>query len=182
MSRHVTNAEDVFIFVTVGTDHHPFDRLVDWTERWFVLCEHPLSCLIQKGTSTPPGRCEWVDYLPYCEMERTLRAATAVVCHAGPGTIILSLDLGKRPIVVPRQRALGEHVDDHQTFFARRLSGAGEIELAETEESFRHSLDTAIAHDRPAPRMWRQRTAGASVTRFTELVDEMMASLGAEAD
>ena len=22
------------IFVTVGTDHHPFDRLIEWTDAW----------------------------------------------------------------------------------------------------------------------------------------------------
>ena len=22
------------VFVTVGTDYHPFDRLVDWIDRW----------------------------------------------------------------------------------------------------------------------------------------------------
>ena len=111
-----------------------------------------------------------------------MRAATAVVCHGGPGTIMLALHFGRKPIVVPRQQALGEHVDDHQTVFARRLAAEGEIDLAETEESFRHLLDTAIAHGSPVHRSRRPRATDATVRRFRELVDEMMASPGAEAD
>ena len=25
------------VFVTVGTDHHPFDRLIHWMDRWLEL-------------------------------------------------------------------------------------------------------------------------------------------------
>jgi UDP-N-acetylglucosamine transferase subunit ALG13 len=173
---------DPFIFVVAGTDHHPFDRLVDWTERWLALCEDFVSCLIQGGTSRRPQRAEWVDYLPYAEMERAVRAATAVVSHGGPGTIMLAVHFGKKPIVVPRQQPLGEHVDDHQTAFARRLSAEGEIDLAETEESFRHFLDTAIAHGRREQHISRPRATGATVRRFAEFFDEMMAPPDAEAD
>jgi UDP-N-acetylglucosamine transferase subunit ALG13 len=167
---------DPFIFVTAGTDHHPFDRLIDWSERW--LCERRVSCLIQVGTSRPPARGRWVDYLPYQEVERAMDAATVVVCHGGPGMITLALNFGTKPIVVPRQHALGEHVDDHQTVFARRLAAEGEIDLAETEESFRYALDTAISHGRPAHRARRPRATDATVRRFTELVDEMTAVAG----
>jgi UDP-N-acetylglucosamine transferase subunit ALG13 len=172
----MTETVEPFIFVSAGTDHHPFDRLIDWSERW--LSERPVSCLIQVGTSRPPVRGRWVDYLPHQEVERAVGAATAVVCHGGPGTITLALHFGTRPIVVPRQQALGEHVDDHQMLFARRLAAAGEIDLAETEESFREALDTAVGHSRPAPRARRPRTTDATVRRFTELVDEMMAVAG----
>jgi UDP-N-acetylglucosamine transferase subunit ALG13 len=164
------------IFVTAGTDHHPFDRLIDWSEHW--LCEHPVSCLIQGGTSRPAARGRWVDYLPYQEVERAMRAATVVVCHGGPGSITLALHFGTKPIVVPRRQALGEHVDDHQTIFARRLAAEGEIELAETEESFRHGLDIAMAHGRPAHRTRHPPATDATVRRFTELVDDMMAIAG----
>jgi UDP-N-acetylglucosamine transferase subunit ALG13 len=107
-------------------------------------------------------------------MERRIRAATAVVCHGGPATITLALQVGKRPIVVPRRQALGEHVDDHQADFSRRLSAEGEIDLAETEESFRQFLDTAILHGRPVKRADRRRSIRATVRRFEELVDEML--------
>jgi UDP-N-acetylglucosamine transferase subunit ALG13 len=163
---------DPFIFVTAGTDDHPFDRLIDWSERW--LSERPVSSLIQVGTSRPPRCGRWVDYLPYQEVEQVVRAATAVVCHGGPGTITLALHFGTKPIVVPRRQALGEHVDDHQTLFARRLAHEGEIVLAQTEESFRHALDSAMAPGQPVHRTRRPRATDATIRRFTELVDDMI--------
>jgi UDP-N-acetylglucosamine transferase subunit ALG13 len=171
-----------FVFVAAGTDHHPFDRLVDWSERWLAPRGYLVSCLIQGGTSKRSRRGQWVDYLPYSEMERAMRAATAVVSHGGPGTIMLAVHFGKTPIVVPRQRRLGEHVDDHQTVFARRLSAQGAIDLAETEESFRHFLDTTIAYARRVHPIRRPRPTAATVRRFTELVDEMIAPPDFEAD
>ena len=61
-------------------------------------------------------------------------SAAAVVCHGGPGTILGARHRGAVPIVVPRQHRLGEHVDDHQVAFSRRLAAdGGGIHLAETE-------------------------------------------------
>ncbi len=37
-----------------------------------------------------------------------------MISHAGTGSILTALQLGKRPIVVPRRAAHGEHVDGHQ--------------------------------------------------------------------
>ena len=38
-----------FVFVTVGTDHHPFDRLVQWADEWTTRTG--IACLVQTGTS-----------------------------------------------------------------------------------------------------------------------------------
>ena len=52
-------------------------------------------------------------------------AADAVVAHAGIGTILGALELGKPTVVMPRRAALGEHRNDHQLATARRFSGPG---------------------------------------------------------
>ena len=77
-------------------------------------------------------------------MHAAVRDAAAVVCHGGPGTIMLAVHEGRRPVVVPRTRSLGEHVDDHQVAFARRIASEGAIRLAETEEQFSSLLDEAL--------------------------------------
>src|SRR6185312_1027562 len=44
-----------FVFATVGTDHHPFHRLVRWLDDWYALDGASRTrCLIQTGTSEPP--------------------------------------------------------------------------------------------------------------------------------
>ena len=45
------------VFVTAGTDHHPFDRLVDMVEAWARArraAGRPVRVFFQYGTSRPP--------------------------------------------------------------------------------------------------------------------------------
>ena len=42
--------------------------------------------------------------------------------HAGVGSILTCLRLGRTPLVVPRQSRFGEHVDDHQVELTRALA------------------------------------------------------------
>jgi UDP-N-acetylglucosamine transferase subunit ALG13 len=164
--------EKPLIFVTVGTDHHPFDRLIDWIDAWLADGgAHRVACLVQTGTSKPPRRAESRRYLGYTEIEEVVGTAIGVVTHGGPGSIMLCAYLGKTPIVVPRVRRLGEHVDDHQVLFSRRLAAEGEIELAESEGGFRDHLDRVVAEGRrPGSARSKERVAEA-VQRFEELVN-----------
>jgi UDP-N-acetylglucosamine transferase subunit ALG13 len=162
------------LFVTVGTDHHPFDRLVSWLDAWLAAGgKHRVRCLVQRGTSIPSSYAESSDYLEYDAMRAAMRDAAAVVCHGGPGTILLAADAGKVPIVVPRIRALGEHVDDHQLIFTRRMASEGAIALAEREDRFRALADDALT----AP-VTRARAAAScaadALRRFEKIVDELM--------
>jgi UDP-N-acetylglucosamine transferase subunit ALG13 len=54
-----------------------------------------------------------------------------VVIHAGAGSIITTLALGKHPVVVPRRALYGEAVDDHQLPFARRAGELGLVTVVE---------------------------------------------------
>lgn len=117
------------IFVTVGTNETPFDRLVE------AAAELPGTedVLVQYGSSrTPFGRGDWRDFLAFEAMEAAMRDARVVVTHAGTGSILLAHKCGRRPIVMPRLRALGEAVDDHQLTLAHRLAGTGTVTVVET--------------------------------------------------
>jgi UDP-N-acetylglucosamine transferase subunit ALG13 len=164
------------VFVSVGTDFHPFDRLCRWVEAWLADGGCELArCFVQSGTSAPPRNAEHEQYLGYPQMERLIREATVVVTHGGPGTIMLASTLGKRPIVVPRCKAQGEHVDDHQRQFARRIAAGGAIVLAETEESFRGYLDSVLRRNGGDPLPPRSEHAADAVARFERLVDGLLA-------
>lgn len=45
-----------------------------------------------------------------------------VITHGGPASFIMPLQIGKTPIVVPRQHQFNEHVNDHQVEFARNVA------------------------------------------------------------
>lgn len=48
--------------------------------------------------------------------------ARIVITHGGPASFIMPLQLGKTPIVVPRQQQFNEHVNNHQVEFARNVA------------------------------------------------------------
>lgn len=59
------------------------------------------------------------------EMDEATEQAAYVVCHAGSGMIARALHAGRTPLVMPRRRRFGEHVDDHQVQLADRLAEFG---------------------------------------------------------
>jgi UDP-N-acetylglucosamine transferase subunit ALG13 len=114
------------IFVTLGTQEFPFDRLLGGLEG----VDEEL--IIQGGPSTlRPDGATWFDYLSYLEVRELARRARVVVCHAGVGSVMTAVAEGKRPVVVPRLKRYKETVDDHQLPFARRLAEAGLVTLVE---------------------------------------------------
>lgn len=114
------------IFVTVGTHEQPFNRLVkkmDEMKRDGILQEE---VIIQIGFSTYyPQYCEYKKLIPWDEMQRYYREARIIITHGGPASFIDALQLGKSPIVVPRQQKFNEHVNNHQLNFAHQLVKKG---------------------------------------------------------
>lgn len=54
-------------------------------------------------------------------MIKNVEEARIVITHGGPASFIMPLQIGKTPIVVPRQHKFGEHVNNHQVEFARNV-------------------------------------------------------------
>lgn len=111
------------IFVTVGTHEQPFNRLirkVDELKRDGIIQE---DVIMQTGFSTyEPKYCEWSKLIPYQQMIKNVEDARIVITHGGPASFIMPLQIGKVPIVVPRQHKFDEHVNDHQVEFARNVA------------------------------------------------------------
>jgi beta-1,4-N-acetylglucosaminyltransferase len=66
----------------------------------------------------------FVDYKKYTDLEKK---ASVIVVHAGIGSIMSALELGKPIVVVPRQERFNEHVDNHQIYTARELEKQGKV-------------------------------------------------------
>lgn len=124
------------IFVTVGTHEQPFNRLlkkVDELKKDGIIQE---DVIMQTGFSTyEPKYCEWSKLIPYQQMIKNVEDARIVITHGGPASFIMPLQIGKVPIVVPRQHKFDEHVNDHQVEFARNVAERmGNIILVEDIE------------------------------------------------
>jgi UDP-N-acetylglucosamine transferase subunit ALG13 len=69
-----------------------------------------------------------------------MREATAIVAHAGIGTILTGLEMGKPLLVMPRKASLGEHRSDHQMATVSRFA-TGAIDVAADETELVERLD-----------------------------------------
>jgi UDP-N-acetylglucosamine transferase subunit ALG13 len=108
------------IFVAVGTHHQPFDRLLRAVDAAAAALGEEV--VVQRGCSRLPlPHCRVVDVLPPDALSAHLAEARRVVLHGGSSLWLEARALGRVPIVVPRRRRHGEHVDDHQVEFAASL-------------------------------------------------------------
>lgn len=111
------------IFVTVGTHEQPFNRLikaVDELKRNGIITE---DVIIQTGFSTyEPKYCQYSKLISYQQMIENIKNARIVITHGGPASFIMPLQLGKIPIVVPRQYKFNEHVNNHQLDFTKNVA------------------------------------------------------------
>lgn len=111
------------IFVTVGTHEQPFNRLlqyIDGLKEQKIITE---KVIMQIGFSTyNPRYCEWEKVYSFSKMNELITEARIIVTHGGPSSFIAPLQIGKIPVVVPRQKKYGEHVNDHQLEFCREVA------------------------------------------------------------
>jgi len=165
------------LLVLVGTDHHPFDRLVTWVDDWLEQQQDPPRAMIQYGTSRAPRLADGVPLTGKAELEELMASADVVVTHGGPATITEVRRHGRLPLVVPRVPRLGEHVDEHQQLFARRMGASGFVRTCETREDLHGCLSAGfedlatVTVDADADRSRLE----ASLTRFAHVVDALVA-------
>ena len=55
-------------------------------------------------------------------MVQNVKEARIVITHGGPASFIMPLQIGKTPIVVPRQKQFDEHVNNHQVDFSKAVA------------------------------------------------------------
>lgn len=143
----MTAGERYPVVVTVGTDHHPFPRLVGWIHRWAAA--HPdVRVLLQLGTTEAPeplASVHAVDLLPHQDLVAAMAEADVVIAQGGPGGIMDARSVGRQPIAVPRRGDLGEHVDDHQVRFTAWMAQRGLVHLATDEAALLLELDAGLA-------------------------------------
>lgn len=132
------------IFATVGS--HPtfrFDRLLG------ALAALPgEELVVQHGPGDPPlGAREAVAFMSFEQILERMQEASAVVSHAGVGSILCALQAGRVPVVMPREARFDETVDDHQVELAEALAPTGRIVLVEAGGDLSAAVDEARSRD-----------------------------------
>lgn len=128
------------IFVTVGSDV-PFDRMVRVVDEWAGARKRKDVFAQISRTDWRPSHIEYCQHLEPAEFTRRFTSASAIVAHAGMGTILTALHYEKPILVMPRRGSLRETRNDHQVATAKRLHDMGKVTVAFDEQSLWEKLD-----------------------------------------
>jgi UDP-N-acetylglucosamine--N-acetylmuramyl-(pentapeptide) pyrophosphoryl-undecaprenol N-acetylglucosamine transferase len=131
------------VVVTLGTyKGTPYPRIV---RRLLEILPPEAEVLWQTGaTDVSELGIDGVYALPEHELSEAMREADVVVTHAGVGTALAALEVGKCPVMAPRLKVHGEVVDDHQVQIAEQLSQRGlAVTVDAGELSFEHLVAAA---------------------------------------
>jgi len=111
------------ILVLLGTQVHPFNRLVN--ELIMLVEEQGLQreeLVIQAGeTIVDDPRFVVFNFLPPEQLEAFIAEADLIITHGGAGSIFSALHKEKKVIALARNDQLGEHVDGHQSELVQQL-------------------------------------------------------------
>jgi UDP-N-acetylglucosamine transferase subunit ALG13 len=171
----------VRVLTVVGTDYHPFPRLVRAMDEWGK--EHPeVDCFVQFGTTDAPIHSECAAYLEHELLTSRMGTADVVVSHGGPSTIVETRRRGIRPIVMPRRERYDEQVDDHQVRFTRRLAAADKVTMVDEPLDLVELLERVLA-DLSMVRLTAvdEGSNAAAVSRFGDLVSGLFVGGGSAA-
>lgn len=128
------------IFVTVGTQL-PFDRLISAVDEW-AGATPSRRVFAQIGPSRmTPRHIKHARFISPEQCSERMAAADAIVAHAGIGTILTALELGKPVLVMPRRAEFAEHRNDHQLATASRFAELGGVSVAFDETELSARLD-----------------------------------------
>lgn len=129
------------LLVTIGSEKYPFQRALEMV----LTVAHGKELIWQTG-NTPvrralPGQAQawWSGE----ELAARAQSVDAVVAHAGVGSILMVLRTGKCPVVIPRTKRLGEHIDNHQLQLARMLHERGMIIIVKPGDDVENCLAQA---------------------------------------
>ena len=107
---------------------------------------------VQHGAADLPRGLVGIALTPRDELLARIRAARAVICHGGSGTVFDVLALGHVPVVMPRRAHLREHVNDHQLELAERLRQQGRAIVITDSSQLEEAIALASASSTvPAP-------------------------------
>lgn len=111
------------VLVMLGTQNNSFHRLLEEIDR---LIENKVineEVIVQKGyTKYESKNMKTIDFISRDELENLEKQASYIITHGGVGSIVSSLEKGKKVIAVPRLHKYSEHVNDHQKEIIKKFN------------------------------------------------------------
>ena len=116
------------ILVMLGTQNNSFYRLLEEIDRLIEIGKINDEVIVQAGyTKYESQNMKIIDFVSNDEIEKLEQQADCIITHGGVGSIIGSIEKGKKVIAVPRLKQYGEHVNDHQLDIVEAFDKLGYI-------------------------------------------------------
>lgn len=136
MSKCYIWGVDILILVCVGASEYKFDRLLKIIDE---LCDEKIieasEVVAQIGyTNYIPKNYRYFDLIEREQFQEFIDKADIIITHAGTGSVIPPLKLGKKIIVFPRIEEYKEHLDNHQLELSEVFTSEGYTLCAENKE------------------------------------------------
>lgn len=112
----------------LGTQNNSFYRLLEEIDRLIEIGKINDEVIVQAGyTKYESQNMKIIDFVSNDEIEKLEQQADCIITHGGVGSIIGSIEKGKKVIAVPRLKQYGEHVNDHQLDIVESFDKLGYI-------------------------------------------------------
>ena len=116
------------ILVMLGTQNNSFHRLLEEVEKNIENGTIQEDVIVQAGyTKYESQNMKIIDFVSNNEIEKLELQADYIITHGGVGSIINSIEKGKKVIAVPRKHEYGEHVNNHQIQIIKDFTDKGYI-------------------------------------------------------
>lgn len=116
------------ILVMLGTQNNDFHRLLKEIDKLINDGIIKEEVIVQAGyTRYESKNMKIIDFVSGEELEKLEQQASCIITHGGVGSIIGSIEKGKKVIAVPRLKQYGEHVNDHQLDIVESFDKLGYI-------------------------------------------------------
>lgn len=137
----------LMIFVSVGANPHPFNRLVKKVDDMVGSGELKEEVVLQTGATkyAPKYISRVKPFWGPSEYEEILKNCSVIISHAGLGNAMLARDYGKPLILVPRLKEYGEHIDNHQVQIAQYLESNGMCQVVKDVNKLAEAIRRAHA-------------------------------------
>ena len=114
--------------VLLGTQNNSFHRLLEEVEKNIKNKTIQEEVIVQAGyTKFESKNMKIIDLMSKEELAEYQDKASLIITHGGVGSIISSIEKGKKVIAVPRLKKYKEHVNDHQLDIINSFNDAGYI-------------------------------------------------------
>ena len=130
------------ILVLLGTQNNSFNRLLEEIEKNIKNGTIKEEVIVQAGyTKFETDKMKIIDLMSKEQLEKFQDEADLIITHGGVGSIISSIEKGKKVIAVPRIHEYGEHVNNHQKEIVKDFNDKGYIIGIEKVEDLKQAIE-----------------------------------------